>query len=546
MKKNILTTLLILFGITFLGGFLRFYKIAANPPSLNGDEISFGYSAYSILKTGRDEFGKFLPLVFKSVGDYKNPVPAYLMLLPIKALGLTDFAVRFPNAFFGTIFIPIFYLFLLYILKDKKLAFVGSFLMAVSAWFIFYSRFAYEPLIGSLFAFLGIWFYMMFLDGKRWFSLLSAFFLVLTMYTSFAQRFFVPLFIGIVVAFNIKKLKGNYKWLALFLFTCLLLVSPLIYSTFFQGAGTRLSMVLISNDIDFSRYVLVKYFDSINDLPLLFIFWLKRYLNYIDFDFLFFNGLHMTTYDIFGLGLLYIFEIPWLILGIFSFIKKQIPHKNIFIIWLLVGIIPDSLTNNQQHGGRLLHIGPILLLITTLGLIEFIKWIKTVNYKYLKFLISSLYGLFIIINLIHAFLVFSVHFPRDRGEYYDEGLKQAVLYIGKHQDDYKEIVFDQRHGVDAPNMVANPFLYVRFYLKYDPKRYQDETKTLGTDIESPYFKFDKYTFRHIEWGDDKFKKGVLFVGSPWNLPEKDLKKGELLKKIYLTNGNAAYFIVSPQ
>ena len=122
MKKSIITTILVVFLITFFGGFLRFYKITQNPPSLNGDELSFGYAAYSILKTGKDEYGVRLPLVFKSVGDYKNPVLGYLLILPVKIFGLTDFAVRFPNALVGTFSIPIFFLFLLDIFKKKKIA----------------------------------------------------------------------------------------------------------------------------------------------------------------------------------------------------------------------------------------------------------------------------------------------------------------------------------------------------------------------------------------------------------------------------------------
>src|SRR5258708_7789115 len=130
MSRKILTTIIILV-ITLIGGFLRFYKMTENPPSLTGDEISFGYSAYSILKTGRDEFGKFMPLTFKSVGDYKNPLPAYLMIIPIKFFGLNDFSVRLQNALIGTLMIPVFFIFLIKIFRRKKIALLGTLFMAV-------------------------------------------------------------------------------------------------------------------------------------------------------------------------------------------------------------------------------------------------------------------------------------------------------------------------------------------------------------------------------------------------------------------------------
>ena len=68
------------------------------------DEVAFGYNAYSLGIDGKDEFGKFLPIVYlESFGDYKPPVYAYLDIIPVKVFGLTPFAVRFPSAFFGVL-----------------------------------------------------------------------------------------------------------------------------------------------------------------------------------------------------------------------------------------------------------------------------------------------------------------------------------------------------------------------------------------------------------------------------------------------------------
>jgi len=40
---------------------------------LNWDEVSHGYNAYSILKTGKDEWGKTFPLIFhlSSLGEMR-------------------------------------------------------------------------------------------------------------------------------------------------------------------------------------------------------------------------------------------------------------------------------------------------------------------------------------------------------------------------------------------------------------------------------------------------------------------------------------------
>lgn len=546
MRNKNKLALLLLVLIVIIGGFLRFYKITENPPSLTGDEISFGYAAYSILETGRDESGKFMPLVIQSIGDYKNPLPAYMMVLAIKLFGMNDFAVRFQNAFFGTITIILFYLFILDIFKRKSLAILGALFMAISSWHIFYSRFAYEPLIASTFAMLGIWFFMKMLNGKKYWGVLSALFFAMTMYTGFAPRLFIPIFIFFAILFNFKgvvKEKGKYL---VFIVTLILLAIPLVYVSIYQGASTRFSMVFLANDVDFVRNVNFDYLKTMGGLPYLFFFWVKRYLNYLQPDFIFFNALQMTLPNTLGLGILYLFELPWLVLGVVEFIRGKIPFKSIFVIWLLTGIIPDSLTNNQQHAGRLLHIAPVVIIIVALGALKFYEWLKGLKNTYLKVYISGVYLLFILLFLIHACLVFAVHFPRHKGESFDEGIREAVLYIKENQDKYSEVVFDTRHGVEGPYLISNPHMYLLFYTKYDPAKYQTIEKTYGSDPNNPFFNFDKYTFRYIDWPKDSVKKDTLFIGSPWSFPKDGLKDGELLEKIMLSNGYPAYYIVNPK
>ncbi len=51
----------------------------ANPPGFHRDEASIAYNAHTISTSLRDEDGGFLPLFFKSFGDYKSPVYPYLL-----------------------------------------------------------------------------------------------------------------------------------------------------------------------------------------------------------------------------------------------------------------------------------------------------------------------------------------------------------------------------------------------------------------------------------------------------------------------------------
>ena len=73
---------ILLILITLLSFLLRVVNI--NFPPLLWDEAALGYNAYSIIKTGMDEFGKFLPLIFKSFGDYKPGLYVYLAIPFVK------------------------------------------------------------------------------------------------------------------------------------------------------------------------------------------------------------------------------------------------------------------------------------------------------------------------------------------------------------------------------------------------------------------------------------------------------------------------------
>ncbi len=57
---------ILLISIVILAASLRLYKLDSVPPSLNWDEVAFGYNAYTIANWGKDEWGKSFPLVFTS------------------------------------------------------------------------------------------------------------------------------------------------------------------------------------------------------------------------------------------------------------------------------------------------------------------------------------------------------------------------------------------------------------------------------------------------------------------------------------------------
>src|SRR3989344_4858708 len=104
-KKYILIGLILVIAF-----FLRIFNVVYDPPSLNWDEVSIGYNAFSVLKTSKDEWGKVFPTIFRAYGDYKLPLYVYLTVPSISLFGLNTFSVRLVSVVAGTISVLFTYL----------------------------------------------------------------------------------------------------------------------------------------------------------------------------------------------------------------------------------------------------------------------------------------------------------------------------------------------------------------------------------------------------------------------------------------------------
>ena len=95
MRRHLLLTILIVTSI------LRLWKLDEVPVSLFGDELDVGYHAYSILKTGKDYSGNFMPLHFQSLAEWRTPLYLYSAVPTVAMFGISPWGVRLPAAIFG-------------------------------------------------------------------------------------------------------------------------------------------------------------------------------------------------------------------------------------------------------------------------------------------------------------------------------------------------------------------------------------------------------------------------------------------------------------
>ena len=201
------------------------------PPSINWDEASLGYNAYSILLTGRDEYGKILPIITQSLGDFKPALYIYLIIPFIKLIGLTEVAVRLPAAIFGVISVIATYFLVKELFKKESIALVSSFLLAISPWSIQFSRFASEAMVGLG---LNLLMALFFLKGLRKpiLLILSGIFGALSLYVYQSEKIFVPLFALVLVSVFYKQIiKVPKKYLIITILVGLIFTLPIVFAT---------------------------------------------------------------------------------------------------------------------------------------------------------------------------------------------------------------------------------------------------------------------------------------------------------------------------
>jgi 4-amino-4-deoxy-L-arabinose transferase-like glycosyltransferase len=196
----------ILIVIIVFASLLRIVNLSTNPPGLNWDEVSMGYSAYSLSETGKDEWGQPWPILFRSYGEWKSPVYIYVLIPFIKIFGLNAWGVRLPAAIAGVVAVYLTYLISRKLYSDK-VGLWAAFLLAVSPWHLMLSRPGFEAGLSLTLILTGI--YLMLNFKSIWAALPFG----LAIHTYHSAKIVVPVLILYLVLSNFKKfeIKNTYS-----------------------------------------------------------------------------------------------------------------------------------------------------------------------------------------------------------------------------------------------------------------------------------------------------------------------------------------------
>lgn len=534
--------------IIILGVFLRFYQLDKFPVHLNHDEISQIYDAISIAQTGKDIYGNFLPTIFESVHDFKSPFYTYVTSLFYLLFGGGEVTIRLPGALFGSLIIPAMFIFVLKLLKNVNIALASAFLTAIAPFEIFFSRKSFENVAGILFMLLGFSLLLIFIEKKAYIKWLyfSSFSFAIGMYTYFSHAILIPLLILSFLIIFRREISYSKKIVAPLIFLILLLVPLYLIILTNPGSRYRSQTVFILQDpVLGKRIELAEKSPFLPDLykyKSILEYGFARYLNQFDPMYLFGDGLDLTNQGPLSMGLMYLFQLPLILIGIYYLMKREnsSKEKKFIMVWIIIGMIPSGLTFEEHSPHRSIMVFTMLNIISGAGLYYFIAIFK--KKEYLSRLAAFLILTFVIsVNFIYFVHLYTINYPFEKSESIHYPFEQVSRYAWSKHLDYDQIVFDPLFGDVAPVIGTAAHYYMAYYGNYPPSKFQKEYRIGDKEREVI---FDKFSIRKVDWRFDHDLKNTLIIASSWSLPLNSIDKTKIEKVINYYNGRPAFYAVS--
>lgn len=543
-------------ALFFIALAVRFFFLETVPPALNWDEVSHGYNAFSLLQTGKDEWGNSLPLIFRAFGDYKLPFYIYLTTIPVAIFGLNSFSVRLVSILSGLLAVLGIYLLSKKLFPDKKisifgqgisLATIASLLLTILPWHFFLSRPALEANLALTLIIYG--FYFLINSRQRPAQLfLSALLLGLSLHTYNSARVFVPLMLFATILIYKIKPKTNLVTLASATTISIFIVLFAIQTIRGEGVARYNKVKILSESAVFQigeRRVNSKLPGILPKLifnrPAYFVETLAQ--NYFEYYMpSFFTQTNGPQWQ-FSIPNVNMVTLPLMVLfytgtALLVFKIKDNPDGQFILTWLVLAPIPASLTADPPQAIRPLFMIPAIVIISAFALWKISEIKKTYTYISILLIILSF--------VIYLYQYFNIY-PKIYSESWQYGTKEAVEYAKQNETKYDKIFFTKKYG--------EPHIFYLFFNKITPDILQDANQTIRFYQSEWYWidKIGKYYFLNekdipetsvenftLESKEVIMSKNSLLITSPDHVPQNS----KTLKTIYFLDGKVAYIIVS--
>lgn len=569
INSSFLPSVPILLAILFvLGIILRFFSLSSYPNGLTRDEAFLGYNAYSLLITGRDINGHFMPLFLESF-LYTPAGYSYFSIPFIKIFGLSIFSVRFVSAFFGALTIPaIFYLTknLLLLSQEKRfserktliISLLTAFLITITPWHINLSRTASVSTLVTFFVVLGSYFF------ARWIATNNKKFLLFSFGSYFISLFFYvapfsflpPFILVFYFLFRHKISKINKK---LFVLLYLIFLTPIL----FVFLSPKLSLRMQS--INIAKTPIVKLIltedtsrDGVENIPPLIArsfhnkvsvvsdIFLQNYFSHFTYNYLFRDNGFPERFKIPESGLLYPVYLLFIAIGLYYLLRQNGQLKWFLIGWILLGPVGSGFASDDVPNlQRTLFTLPPILIVASLGVVCLFQ--DLAKKRIVRYIFLFLISVFLLYEFIVYLHLYYFHENAYRPWYRQDGYKELTQKVNKYKGSYGEIVITDRESA--------PTIFFLFFNRYDPSAMQ---KTIA---QSKLRDTDRISFSDFHMTQEECplrvetdpvtgikkligKRGTLYVNSGFCRNENLPKNVKIIDTVLRGDGSKVFYIMA--
>ena len=537
-----------LLAITVLGLTFRVWELGTLPPSPDPDELSIGYNAWSILETGRDEFGTPYPTAFRAFGEYKRPAFIYAAVPSIALFGPTTWAIRLPGAIAGTLTIPVLYALAVSLFGNRGIGVLAATGLAFSPWHLQFSRGAREAafitLAVTLLA-LCLTRATMLILGTSTTGVLprrvhvwaagAALAMLLAMYSYPGGVVFTPLMVGA----SAWILRSHLRRTALSWGIAIAIVGvgafPLARQLLDGRVGARFAQASLLNDVDLQKLATKRIERDVQwGIP-----WIldhpyalaarravDAYAGHFNPTYLFTRGDDQPRHHGTDTGQLYLWDAPLILAGLVILARRRThPAYQFTGLWLLIGPVPASLATEAPHAVRSIVMLPAWYLAGGIGAVAIWNRLRT-GKRVVSSLIASptitsqvpawrrrvapviagVYLSLLVPTVTYYAWATTRYYSLEYAPYWLDGTLEAFAYAQSRVDDgtFRRVVI--------PSHTQAIYLYALWETRYAPSRYlrHGGTGQLDRATVAP-LRFDPFEQRVVSWPDEPGSTDTLYA-----------------------------------
>jgi hypothetical protein len=237
----------------------------------------------------------------------------------------------------------------------------------------------------------------------------------------------------------------------------------------------------------------------------------RNYLSYFSPQFLFVSGAAEATYGMLpGFGVLYLIQLPLLLIFIYQLFKTQ--NKNYYYLLLLLLISPIAASLSKGPGFAANRSAFMVIPLTLISSIGAGFMAQKMNK-----LFSLLLLLLLLLSTVSFFKTYILKSPLIHSRSMGYGWQPVVRFLQTSASNYSQI--------RVSRSLSEPHIYMAFYGAVSPRFYQQSSQR-WPDFAKQGYKFldqyDGYTMGRLRFGDLDYNQTVktptLYVGRPSDFP----------------------------